>query len=111
MCGFMALYKFDFNFNFNLTSYQPAPGCLTVPVKFHLESICLAVSPQSTNVSVEALSVTVVVFLRSACYNNVLSLRQTDGHRYHDSYYLNHFRWMENCTKAKFVHLILSKII
>jgi len=82
-----------------------------VPVKFHLESIYLAVLPQSTNVTVEALSVTVVVFLRSACYNNVFSLGQTDGHRYHNSSLPKPSRWMENCTKSKFGHLILSKII
>jgi len=78
---------------------------------FHLESICLAVLPQSTNVTMEALSVIVVVFLRSTCYNNVFSLRQTDGHRYHDSSLPKPSRWMENCTKSKFSQLILSKII
>jgi len=36
-----------------------------VPVKFHLESICLAVLPQSTNMTMEALSVAVVIFLRA----------------------------------------------
>ena len=50
-----------------------------------------------------------VVFLRIACCNNVFSLRQTDGHRYHDSPLPETSSWMENCTK--FGQLILSKII
>ena len=48
-------------------------------------------------------------FLRSACCNNVFSLGQTDGRRYHDSPLPKTSSWMEDCTK--FGQLILSKII
>jgi len=44
-----------------------------------------------------------------SCCNNVFSLWQTDGHRYHDSPLRKISSWMENCTK--FGQLILSKII
>jgi len=50
-----------------------------------------------------------VVFLRSVCCNNVFSLGQTDGHRYHDSTLPKTSWWLENCTK--FGQFILSKII
>jgi len=50
-----------------------------------------------------------VVFLRSVCCNNVFSLGQTDGHRYHDSPLPKTSSWMEYCTK--FGQLILSKIL
>ena len=46
-----------------------------------------------------------VVFLRSVCCNNVFSLGQTDGYRYHDST-LPKTSW---CTK--FGQFILRKII
>ena len=44
-----------------------------------------------------------------SCCNNVFSLWQTDGHRYHDSPLRKISSWIENCTKID--QLILSKII
>jgi len=55
-----------------------------------------------------SLSKNKIVFLRSVCCNNVFSLGQTDGYRYHDST-LPKTSWIENCTK--FGQFILSKII
>jgi len=56
-----------------------------------------------------SLSKITTFFLRSAFCNNVFSLGQTDGHRYHDSPLPKTSSLVENCTK--FGQLILSKII
>jgi len=50
-----------------------------------------------------------VVFLCSARCNNVFSLGQTDGHRYHNHPLPKTPSWVENCTN--FGQLILGKII